>query len=237
MSSARPGSPDRQRARTSGGEPRGLFLSFEGIEGSGKSTHAGRLAEHLAAAGHRVHLSREPGGTGLGEALRGLLLGVDGDPPVPEAELFLMLASRAQHAARVILPRLNRGEIVITDRYADASVAYQGGGRRLPMEWVEFGNRIATYGLEPDLRILVDVSMDEALERVERRRAREGQLDRFDQEDRAFYQRVQDAYRALSAGPGWHVVDSAAPAESVARAVIGAVEPWVARRDEAGALQ
>jgi dTMP kinase len=227
-----------KRARAAGGAPRGFFLSLEGIEGSGKTTHARLLEEGLRERGYRVVMTREPGGTPLGEALRDLLLGTEGDTPVAEAELFMLLAARAQHLQRFILPRLDRGEVVLCDRFADASLAYQGGGRQLGLDRVDEINAFATAGIVPDYTVFFDVAVDEALERVGRRGAKGGEYNRFDQEIREFHERVRAAYlHLLEREPDRFLrVDSTADKQDVARAVLTAVEPLLMRRREDGGL-
>lgn len=226
------------RTTTVAGVPRGFFLTFEGIEGSGKSTHVDLLADALRSRGVTVRVTREPGGTPLGEALRGLLLGTDGDPPVPQAELFLLLAARAQHVARVILPALAAGEVVISDRYGEASLAYQGGGRGLGREQVEEANALATGGLRPDLILLFDLEPDEMLRRIEKRRQKAGALDRLDAESTAFFSVVRAAYRDLAdADPErFRIIETHDEKPAVAAHVFDLVWPLVARRREQGAL-
>ncbi len=227
-----------ERARASSGVPRGFFLSLEGIEGSGKTTHARFLEANLKDLGYTVVMTREPGGTPLGEALRDLLLGTEGDTPVAEAELFMLLAARAQHLQRFILPRLDRGEVVLCDRFADASLAYQGGGRQLGVEYVERLNEFATAGIAPDFTIFFDVEVDEALDRVGRRGAKGGAYNRFDREIREFHERVRAAYLHLLQREQQRFlrVDSTADKKDVARTVLEAVEPRLRRRREDGGL-
>jgi dTMP kinase len=183
-------------------------------------------------------MTREPGGTPLGEALRDLLLGTEGDAPVAEAELFMLLAARAQHVQRFILPRLDRGEVVLCDRFADASLAYQGGGRRLGLEPVERANDFATAGIAPDFTIYFDVEVDEGLARVGRRGAKGGDYNRFDREVREFHERVRAAYlRLIERAPDRYLrIDSTADKQEVARAALEAVEPRLRRRREDGGL-
>jgi len=226
------------RERTPTGAPRGFFLTLEGIEGTGKSTHARYLAESLRELGYTVVVSREPGGTPLGEVLRGLLLGVDGECPVPRAELFLLLASRAQHVAGRILPDLNAGKIVICDRFGDASLAYQGGGRGLGVEAVAACNDLATGGLKPDRTLLLDITVDEAQRRVARRRRKEGSLDRLDMESEAFYRRVRDTYHRLAAAAPdrFRILETTREKKALAAEVLTLVRPWAAERRDAGGL-
>ena len=226
-------------ARDRSGESlRGFFITLEGIEGTGKTTHQDLLARALESRGFTVAVTREPGGTPLGRALRGLLLDDASEPPVPEAELFLLLADRAQHVQRVILPALNRGEVVIADRYIDASLAYQGAGRAIDEAGVRWGNRLATGGLVPDLTLLFELPVDEAFARIERRRAREGRLDRLDRESVEFFARVRDAYHRLArAEPDrFRIVCTREDKEDGAAEILTAVLPRLEERRRAGAL-
>jgi dTMP kinase len=175
------------------GRRSGLFVTFEGVEGSGKSTQARALTKHLERRGHAATLTREPGGTPLGEEVRRILLDRANVEMAPEAELFLYLASRTEHVARVIEPRLRRGEIVISDRFGDASVAYQGGGRELGIEFVRTLNARATRGVKPDVTFLLDLDPEEGLRRLARR-AGGGGRDRIESEALGFHERVRDAY-------------------------------------------
>ncbi len=143
----------------------GWFLTLEGVEGAGKTTQAGRLERALSAHGYDVLLTREPGGTALGDAIRRLVLGGQ-HHPTAVAELFLMLADRAQHVTEVILPALEAGRIVIGDRFSDATRAYQGGGRGLDRELIETALAAATGGLEPDLTFLLDMPPERARKRL-----------------------------------------------------------------------
>jgi dTMP kinase len=182
---------------------RGLFVTLEGIEGSGKSTQAHLLAEGLRAREERVVVSREPGGTAFGKTLRGLLLDPAAGSIAPLAELFLYLADRAQHVREVIAPALERGECLICDRFADATVAYQGCGRGLEPAFIAEASARAAGGLVPDLTILLDCEdVGAGVARARRRQAGDGTAgteDRFEREDLAFHRRVRDGYRALAA--------------------------------------
>ncbi len=187
-----------------------MFITFEGGEGSGKTTQARLLATALEDAGRAVWTTREPGGTPLAEVLRQVVLhpgetvealrqarGLPAADPrpeaiTPEAELLLMNAARAQHVAK-IRRRLAHGEIVISDRFADATLAYQGGGRGMPLAQVRAATMIATGGLAPDLTVLLDCDPRAGL-----RRKRPSQRNRLDDEDLAFHQRVRAAYLALA---------------------------------------
>jgi dTMP kinase len=226
-----------ERARTSSGVPRGFFLTFEGIEGSGKTTHARRLEEAVGKAGYRVSLTREPGGTPLAETLRSLALGTEGESPEPETELLIIVAARAQHLRRFILPRLNRGEVVICDRFSDASLAYQGGGRGLGLARVATVNEMATGGIQPDFTVLCDVPVEEALDRVRRRGKGGGDYNRFDREDREFHEAVQATYLELARRERerFFVVSAVRSKEDVGSVILSTVLPLLqVRRDEGG---
>lgn len=175
---------------------RGL-VTLEGGEGAGKSTQAERLAEALRASGERVVQVREPGGTATGEAVRALLLDPARGPSVDRAELLLYLAARAELTGTVIAPALARGEIVVCDRFIDASVAYQGGGRGLGVERVTALNAFATGGLVPAVTFLLDIEPEQGLARA----AGRGRPDRIERESLAFHTRVREAYLALTADP------------------------------------
>lgn len=226
------------RARASSGVPRGFFITFEGTEGSGKTTHVRFLSEALTERGYVVDVTREPGGTPLAEALRALLLGTDGETPVPEAELLMLLAARAQHLQTRILPRLDAGGVVICDRFSDASLAYQGGGRGLGVERVAAANEFAASGIRPDLTFLFDVPVDETLRRVGRRGEDGGDLTRFDREYREFHVVVRDVYLSLARREPerFVVLDSTVPKPELAARVLAEVEPRLARRREDGGL-
>ena len=168
-----------------------MFVSFEGLDGCGKTTQARLLARALEEAGVEVVLTREPGGTPLGEQIRDLVL--HGDHVAPWAEAALYAAARAQHVEELIRPALVRGATVVCDRYVDSSVAYQGAGRGLGVEEVLALNLTAVGGLLPDLTFLVEIDIDTALARV----GAEG--DRIERAEAAFWPRVVEAYRALAA--------------------------------------
>ncbi len=167
---------------------RGKFITLEGIDGAGKSTHHAWLIGHLKRCGKEVVASREPGGTELGEKLRALLLS---EPMHLETEALLMFAARREHLDKLILPALAAGKWVVSDRFTDASYAYQGGGRGLAREKIEILEQWVQGGLQPDLTLVFDVPTDVACERL----ARSGQApDRFEQETRQFFDRVRTAY-------------------------------------------
>jgi dTMP kinase len=200
---------------------RGLFITFEGTEGTGKSTQLRLLADDLRAAGRRVMTSREPGGTSFGRNLRSMLLDPAGGTIVPLAELFLYLADRAQHAREVIVPALERGEWVICDRFADATVAYQGYGRGIDTAFIRDASDRAACGLVPDVTLLLDLEdVAAGIARARRRQQGDGTggvEDRFEREELAFHRRVRDGYRALAAAEPDRVrlLPAGLPAESL----------------------
>jgi dTMP kinase len=181
---------------------RGLFITFEGTEGTGKSTQLGLLANDLRARGQKVLATREPGGTAFGRALRGMLLDPAAGTIAPFAELFLYLADRAQHAREVLGPALERGEWVLCDRFTDATLAYQGYGRGLDPSFIREANARAACGLVPDLTLLLEIEdVSVGVARARRRQAADGTAgvaDRFEREQLAFHRRVLGGYRALA---------------------------------------
>jgi dTMP kinase len=174
---------------------RGLFITIEGGEGVGKSTNIAVLEEYLRERGISYCLTREPGGTPLAEAIRGLLLDVGEEPVEPSTELLLMFAARAQHIAGVIEPALARGEWVLCDRFTDATYAYQGGGRGLPQHWISQLENMVQGGLRPDRTLLLDAPVEVGMARASGR----GELDRFEREALAFFERVRACYLARAA--------------------------------------
>jgi dTMP kinase len=172
---------------------RGKFITLEGVDGAGKSTHLDWLAERITAAGKKVQVTREPGGTPLGEELRKLLLA---QPMHLETETLLMFAARREHLHQLILPALAAGTWVLSDRFTDATFAYQGGGRGLDLGRIETLETWVQQGLQPDLTLVFDLSVEEA---KRRRLAATAAPDRFEQEDLEFFSRVRSVYRARAA--------------------------------------
>ena len=190
-----------------------MFVTFEGLDGCGKTTQAQLLAESLTADGVDVVSTREPGGTPLGEEIRDLVL--HGDHIAPWAETALYLAARAQHVDQVIRPALAGGATVVCDRYLDTSVAYQGGGRELGVDTVLELNLLAVDGLVPDRTVLVEIDVETALARVGDKR------DRIEQAEAEFWPRVVDAYRNLAARypDRYVVVDGRRPVPEIAEEI------------------
>jgi len=195
------------------------FVTFEGIEGSGKSTQSRLLAERL---GPDTVLTQEPGGTPLGRAIRCLLLDHGHGVVAPSTEVLLYFADRAQHVAELVRPALREGRSVVSDRYTDSSLAYQGYGRGLDRGLILAVHRLATGGLQPDVTILLDVSVDVGLARASSR----GSLDRLESEVREFHDRVRAGYLEMArAEPDrWVRVDGEGSTEAVAARVAAAAE-------------
>jgi dTMP kinase len=195
--------------------PRGKFITFEGLDGSGKSTQLDKLARALRARGIATTVTREPGGTGTGERIREVLLRSN-TALSPLAEMALMFASRAQHIHEVIQPALGEGRVVLCDRFTDSTEAYQGGGRKLGSKPVLALHEILCGGVQPDLTILLDNEVGFSVARARRRNRKhraarlERNEDRFEQENRAFFGRVRHTYLAIAARDPQrvHVVDA-----------------------------
>jgi len=179
---------------------RGKFITFEGPEGSGKSTHIRLLAIFLRERGIEVLLTREPGGTPTGEAIRGLLQhNGAGEEPVPRTEVLLFLASRAQHVDRLIRPALERGIWVLCDRFDDSTFAYQGYGRGFDLDALQSANHFATNGLKPDLTLLLDVSPETSRARLQERQCQtSASPDRIERESDAFHVRLRSGFLELA---------------------------------------
>jgi dTMP kinase len=212
---------------------KGLFITFEGTEGSGKSTQAVLLQDRLRDWGHTVRVFREPGGTPIGEEIRHTLKHSHANAAMtPEAELLLMNASRAQLVREQIRPALARGEIIICDRFYDSTTAYQGYGRQLDLETVRRIIEVAVGNTRPDLTLLLDLPPEVSAERL---RSRQSTLpfvrDRLEEGDQAFFDRVANGYRALAAEEPKRVqvIDASGTKESVQTAIWQIVLPLIAR--------
>ncbi|HEY0491962.1 MAG TPA: dTMP kinase [Candidatus Dormibacteraeota bacterium] len=208
------------------GKPGGFFITFEGPEGGGKSTQVHRLAERLAADGHTVWTTREPGGTRAGEMIRPLVLGGSAPPVAAWSEALLFTAARAQLVEEVIRPRLEKGEIVICDRYSDSTIAYQGYGRGLDLALLRQLQDAVTHGIRPALTLLLNLPVAAGLARIPSRLK-----DRLDQETVAFHERVAAGYRRMveEEPDRWREVDASVGPDEVAAAVLDRVGPALQR--------
>ncbi|MBD9399152.1 dTMP kinase [Pseudomonas sp. PDM11] len=193
----------------------GLFITLEGPEGAGKSTNREYLAARLREQGIDVLLTREPGGTPLAERVRELLLAPSDEPMASDTELLLVFAARAQHLAQVIVPALERGAVVLCDRFTDATYAYQGGGRGLDVARIAQLEEFVQGALRPDLTLVFDLPVEVGLSRA----AARGRLDRFEQEGRSFFEAVRATYlqRAEAAPARYRILDAAQTLEAVQR--------------------
>jgi dTMP kinase len=209
----------------------GFFITREGVEGSGKTTQTALVAESLRAAGHRVTVTREPGGTRAGEAIRAIFL----DPAVSlhaAAELLLVLADRAQHVREKLKPALAAGEIVLSDRYSDSTIAYQGYGRGLDLKLLDELNRLATDGTHPDLTIVLDLAVETGLERTRARvRGDVRGPDRFEGEQVEFHRRVREGFLTIARDQPGRVrtLDATAPVAEITGRIVEAIVALVTR--------
>jgi len=206
---------------------RGLLISVEGVEGSGKSTHCRLLGQWLTVRGLEVVLTSEPDGTPLGSAIRALFE-QDGMPPTPLTQTFLFMAARQQHIAEVIRPALARGAVVVSDRYADATLAYQGFGGGMELETIRDLNALATGGVMPDLTILLDLDPAEGIRRISDR-----PLDAFEKMDMGFHHRVREGYLEIARAEKNRVVvlSAAQPKDALHAAVVRAVEGLLLKQE------
>lgn len=211
---------------TETGARRGLFITFEGPDGSGKSTQIRLLAERLGKMGRDVLETAEPGGTPIGMQIRRILLDAKNSELCPTAELLLMFGSRAQNVDQCILPALSQGRIVLCDRFTDSTLVYQGAARGLGAEVVYELDRIACRGLVPDLTLLIDITTEAGLQRATSRNQKtEGVETRLDEQALSFHQRARDAYHQLAADEPRRVklIDGGSTRESVAEDIWAAV--------------
>ncbi len=207
-----------------------LFITFEGPEGGGKTTQCHRLERHLVGLGHDVLGTREPGGTDIGQEVRAVLLDENNSLMTPEAEFLLFSASRAQLVREVIRPHLEKGGVVVCDRFFDSSLAYQGYGHRLELGALREVTRLATEGLRPDLTLLLDVPPEEGLRR---RKQQSEQWNRLDAYRLSFHERVRQGFLALAeAEPRrWEVIDATEPSDAIFERVLARVQ--LAQRSQA----
>lgn len=204
----------------------GVFITLEGGEGAGKSTQIAAVRQWAEAQGHAAVVTREPGGTALGERVRQVLLDAGGSM-APETETLLMFAARAEHLTQVIRPALAQGKWVICDRFTDATYAYQGGGRGLARERIAVLEAWVQGDLRPDLTLVLDLPIEIGIERAGQR----GLLDRFEQESRAFFQRVRETYLAAAARESdrLHVIDAGGSPAEVSRRILAILTERFAR--------
>ncbi len=198
------------------------FITLEGPEGSGKTIHARTLADYLRAQGYEVLLTREPGGTSIGDQIRRVLFTLDNTSMRPATEFLLFSASRAQHVDEVIRPHLDAGGVVVCDRYYDSSLAYQGYGHGLDLQYLRAITDFATGGLKPDLTLLLDLSVEDGL----RRREEGGSWNRLDEYSLEFHRRVRQGYLELVAAEPerWVVIDASPSIEAVQKEIQAVVE-------------
>ena len=204
----------------------GWFIAFEGLDGSGKSTIAKRVTERLRASGKDVVLTREPGGTLIGQAIRKLIL-ESGQTADPVTELMLMCADRAEHVHSVIRPGIDRGAVVLTDRYAASTRAYQGYGLEMNFDTVEAAIAVATGGLEPDLNLLFDIDPETA---IARRSGDAGNINMLDLRDFGFRCRVREGFLSLARNSSnWRVVDASMNVDDVTTTTLAYIDELLSR--------
>lgn len=208
---------------------KGLFVTFEGVDGCGKSTQVQLITEQLLVAGYPVVRTREPGGTPVAEKIRTLLIDPDNSEMVYACELLLYLAARAQHVQERIVPELNNGSIVICDRFQEATFAYQGFGRDLPMQKLQMLNAFATGGVSPDLTFLFDIPVEKAMLRLS---AMQKVKDRLELGGSPFFERIRQGYRQLAEeSPGRCIVlDGELPREKLAEMIYETIRKKIKER-------
>jgi dTMP kinase len=206
----------------------GYFITFEGPDGAGKSTQIHLLNDYLKSKGWDTVVTREPGGTPIGEKIRSIILDVENRDMNPITEMFLYAAARAQHVSQVIKPALKQGKIVLCDRFVDSSIAYQGFGRELGVEMVEKVNRFALQGITPDITLLFDINPEKGLERSAMRHRG---VDRLEEEKLDFHRRVYEGYVLLSRKypERFHVIDASRKIEEIHKTIIGEIEQLLKR--------
>jgi dTMP kinase len=211
----------------------GKFITVEGVEGVGKTTNLTFIRDYLTAAGIDLLLTREPGGTPLAEEIRGLLLQTRQESVDAHAELLLIFAARAQHLNQVIFPALARGTWVLCDRFTDATYAYQGGGRGLPVESIQRLETLIQAGRQPDKTFYLDLDVEIGLQRAQKR----GNLDRFERENRAFFESVRQAYwDRIHAQPArFAVIDASVSLVEVQAQIAQQLDQLLAKENGTGA--
>ena len=211
----------------------GKFITLEGGEGVGKTTQLNAIRAELIAAGLQVVVTREPGGTPRAERIREMVLTPDGEAMPQICELLLVFAARSTHLHNVVLPALARGEWVLCDRFTDASYAYQGYGRGLPLEQIAALELFVQQGLQPDLTLLLDAPVELAMQRARQRNAAHGQglVDRFEIEQQAFFERVRAGYRARAAAEQerFRIIDASRSLDAVSASVREAINQFIAQ--------
>ncbi len=207
---------------------RGCFITVEGVEGAGKSSNLDFIHHYLERCGKRLVLTREPGGTSLSEAIRALLLDHRNNEITDDTELLLMFAARAQHLAEVIRPALEQGKWVLCDRFTDATYAYQGGGRGIAKERIATLEQWVQQGLKPDLTLLLDIPVQQGLERAGLRST----PDRFEREQIAFFERVRAAYleQARRYPERYRVIDASQSLDRVQQSLAEVLTEWLVQR-------
>ena len=204
-----------------------MFITFEGPEGSGKTTQIELLSEYLEEKGYPVLATREPGGTSIGDQIRTILLDPQNTAMLPASEALLFSAARAQIVSQVIRPHLARGGIVLCDRYADSTLAYQGYGHDLELETLHAITALATGGLKPDLTIYLDIDVEQGLRRkLAAHEASQAEWNRLDQQETAFHRRVREGYLQMAAQEPnrWLVIDATQPLEVIRASIRAGVE-------------
>ena len=204
-----------------------LFITFEGPEGSGKTTQMELLRDYLEEKGYPVLATREPGGTSIGDQIRAVLLDPSNTEMLPASEALLFSAARAQIVNQVIRPHLAQGDIVLCDRYADSTLAYQGYGHGLDLEMLRTITALATEGLKPDLTVYLDIHVEEGLRRkLAAHEAERAEWNRLDQQEMDFHRRVRDGYLRMAAEEPdrWLVIDATQPLEAIQAVIRARVE-------------
>lgn len=213
---------------------RAKFITFEGIEGCGKSTQIREIERAFSARSLKVFVTREPGGTPLGNSLRKILLEGNKDTITPLTELFLMEAARAEHVSTVLLPALKTNDLVLCDRFTDSTVAYQAGGRMIDRAFIERMNLEASQNLVPDVTVLLDLDVKTSLRRaIDRLNTTTSREDRFENETALFHERVRNSYLELSRREPtrFFVLNAGLPQEQITRSIVSRVDQLLSERE------